>query len=76
MSAHSIARFTPGTVARIDQGFGLFTEVIVVAFTTEPNSLGGRKNYNVKVTGGVNVFGKPAKVGAIQLVSAGNVVLA
>jgi hypothetical protein len=57
------SRIEAGTKVRVDQGFGRFTEGVVVSFSTAKNRLGNPNNYVVRVTGGVNVFGRPERVG-------------
>ena len=54
------------TAVKIDQGFGRFTTGVVRGYTSGANRLGNKGNYTIEVTGGVNVFGKPAAVGQIK----------
>jgi hypothetical protein len=61
-------RLPAGALVRIDQGFGRFTEGIVEGFDADLVILGNRGFYRIRVHGGVNVFGKPAQVGAVRTV--------
>ncbi|WXB47834.1 hypothetical protein WCWAEYFT_CDS0132 [Vibrio phage VB_VaC_TDDLMA] len=61
--------------AFINQGFGKYTEVEIISHDKDSiNRLGNKDNYKVKITGGVDCFGKPAKVDQIQNVHASNIV--
>ncbi|ASD50573.1 hypothetical protein FDI24_gp040 [Acidovorax phage ACP17] len=62
-------KFQNGIEVKIDQGGGRFTTGIVRGFDGEKKNIcGWVGNYQIEVTGGVNCFGKPAKVGAILTV--------
>lgn len=58
-----------GQRVKINQGFGNFTEGVVRSFDDKKKNLCGFKaHYEIEVTGGVDCFGKPAKIGQIQTV--------
>lgn len=60
--------------ARINQGFGKYTEVEIISHDENSvNRLGNKDNFTVRVTGGVDCFGKPAKIGAVKTVQASNI---
>lgn len=57
----------PSDLVKIDQGFGNFTYGLVVSYDSrEKNVCGWRGNYRIEVTGGVDMRGKPARVGEIR----------
>ena len=64
-----------GEKIKIDQGFGRFTEGTIESFDdTKPNQLGHKGNYMIKITGGVDCFGKPAKIGQVTKVLKSHVI--
>lgn len=65
-----------GKSVKVNQGFNKFTLGEVVSYTPDANRLGNKGNYLIKITGGVDCFGKPAKIGALKNVQESNVELA
>jgi hypothetical protein len=45
---------------------GRFEYGVVLHFSRARNALGNAGNYAIRVTGGVNVFGKPSEVGVCK----------
>ena len=64
------------SAVRIDQGGGLFTTGVVCRFDRDERVHGNRGFYHIRVTGGLNVFGKPAIVGEVRRVFHRNVAAA
>lgn len=64
-----------GSSVKIDQGGGRFTFGVVEGFTSgrKGNSLGMRGNYTIRLTGGVDCFGRPAEPGKVCTVLYSNV---
>jgi hypothetical protein len=61
---------------RVDQGGGRFTTGIVCKFNRDERVHGNRGFYYIRVTGGVNCFGKPSTVGEVRRVLHTNVLSA
>ena len=61
--------FSLGKEIKINQGFDCYTIGEVISFDdTTPNRMGHVGNYQIKITGGLDCFGKPAKIGKIVTV--------
>jgi hypothetical protein len=52
-----------GTSVVVDNGGGRIERGIVLHWSPKRNALGNAGNYAIRVTGGTDVFGKPARIG-------------
>lgn len=53
-----------GKQVKINQGFDTFTYGQVLSYDNKKkNIMGFKGNYSIKITGGVDCFGRPAKIG-------------
>jgi hypothetical protein len=58
--------FATGKKVAINQGFGVQTFGTVVSFDAKTkNKMGFKGNYKIMITGGLDCFKRPAKVGEI-----------
>ena len=68
--------FPIGSQVKINQGFDTYTFGVVLGYNaTDKNLVGFQQNYVIEVTGGVDVYGNPAKVGRIATPQASHVTL-